>query len=166
MIKYNFIKTILGPLLIAEIDSKIFYISFSFEKQKKLYELKSAILKQWPEFNFKTNFKKDARISNLTLEKILIKPNQNKILLFGTEFQKKVWNALLKIPFGQTCTYQQIAKQIQNPKATRAVGTAIGSNSIALLIPCHRVIPSAGGVGQYHWGTDLKKKILDYESNY
>ena len=81
----------------------------------------------------------------------------------GTNFQLKVWEALLKIPQGCVTTYQHIAESIQNPKAVRAVGTAIGSNPIAYLIPCHRVIKSSGIIGEYHWGSMRKKAILGYE---
>lgn len=84
----------------------------------------------------------------------------------GTEFQKKVWNELCKIPYGETATYKQIAKNIGNEKAVRAVGTAIGKNPIAIVVPCHRVIGSDGSMTGYAYGVDIKVKLLEKESNF
>jgi O-6-methylguanine DNA methyltransferase len=81
----------------------------------------------------------------------------------GTDFQKSVWRALLDIPFGKLLNYKEIAKQIGQPGASRAVGSAIAANPIALLIPCHRVVPAAGGTGNYRWGSDRKLALLEAE---
>ncbi len=86
-----------------------------------------------------------------------------QVLVQGTNFQVKVWEALLKIPLGAVSTYQQIATAIGNPKANRAVGSAVGSNPIAYLIPCHRVIRKEGKLGHYHWGASRKKTIVGWE---
>ncbi len=82
------------------------------------------------------------------------------LLIRGTNFQIKVWEALLRIPFGQLVTYQTIAEAIDNPKAVRAVGSAVGKNNISWLIPCHRVILSSGVMHNYRWGV-RQKKILN-----
>jgi len=87
------------------------------------------------------------------------------LCLHGTEFQHEVWHALLTIPYGRVATYGDIARSIGRPSASRAVGVAIGRNPVALLIPCHRVVPSGGGIGGYYWGTHLKRMILDYEKS-
>lgn len=84
--------------------------------------------------------------------------------LRGTEFQLKVWEALLKIPMGKLATYGEVAKSIGNPTASRAVGAAIGDNPIAYLIPCHRVIRSTGIIGEYHWGSVRKTAIIGWEA--
>jgi methylated-DNA-[protein]-cysteine S-methyltransferase len=84
----------------------------------------------------------------------------------GTLFQKKVWSALAKIPYGQTRSYKEIAQAIGHPKAFRAVGNANGQNSIPLIIPCHRVIESNGGLGGFGHGVKVKKQLLDFEKNY
>ncbi len=86
-----------------------------------------------------------------------------KLHLKGTEFQLKVWQALLSIPSGQLATYATMATQVGNPKASRAVGSAIGQNPIAYLIPCHRVIQSTGNFGQYHWGSTRKAAMIGWE---
>jgi AraC family transcriptional regulator of adaptative response/methylated-DNA-[protein]-cysteine methyltransferase len=74
-----------------------------------------------------------------------------------------VWKALTEIPRGETRTYSQVAKAIGRPRAVRAVGHACATNPVAVVIPCHRVVPSAGGVGQYRWGPERKKKLLERE---
>ena len=82
----------------------------------------------------------------------------------GTEFQKKVWNALSKIPYGEKRTYKEIAKMIGNEKASRAVGMANNKNNIPIIIPCHRVIGSNGKLVGYALGLDIKQYLLDLES--
>jgi len=81
----------------------------------------------------------------------------------GTPFQKKVWAALAKIPYGQTRSYKEIAQAIGRSKAFRAVGNANGENSIPLILPCHRVIESNGGLGGFGHGIKVKKQLLDFE---
>ncbi|UFH56518.1 bifunctional transcriptional activator/DNA repair enzyme AdaA [Spirosoma sp. KNUC1025] len=86
------------------------------------------------------------------------------VLLRGSAFQLKVWEALLKIPEGQLASYDQIAESIGQPGASRAVGTAIGSNQVGYLIPCHRVIKKTGLFGGYRWGTERKQAMLGWEA--
>ena len=83
--------------------------------------------------------------------------------LKATAFQLKVWESLLKIPLGQLSSYGEIAAEIGQPKAGRAVGTAIGSNPVAFLIPCHRVIRATGIIGGYKWGALRKTAIIGWE---
>jgi len=84
--------------------------------------------------------------------------------LIGAPFQIKVWEALLSIPPGHATTYSEIARAIGNPKAVRAVGTAVGRNPISWLIPCHRALRKSGGLGGYHWGLPVKRAMLAYEA--
>lgn len=83
--------------------------------------------------------------------------------LYGTDFQKKVWAELLRIPFGQTRAYAEIAARIGRPKAYRAVANACGANPVAIAIPCHRVVASGGKIGGYGGGLERKRKLLDKE---
>lgn len=83
----------------------------------------------------------------------------------GTEFQKKVWNELLKIPYGKLRTYKDIALKIGNEKAVRAVGKANSTNHIPIIVPCHRVIASNGKLGGYSSGITLKEKLLELEGS-
>ncbi|MDR2698180.1 MAG: methylated-DNA--[protein]-cysteine S-methyltransferase [Candidatus Methanoplasma sp.] len=81
----------------------------------------------------------------------------------GTDFQKSVWNELRKIPYGETASYKDIAEGIGRPNASRAVGSACGANPIPLIIPCHRVITSDGGLGGFGGGLALKRRLMDIE---
>jgi AraC family transcriptional regulator of adaptative response/methylated-DNA-[protein]-cysteine methyltransferase len=87
-----------------------------------------------------------------------------KLHLKGTSFQLKVWEALLNIPMGGLYTYSSLASAINKPNASRAVGSAVGDNPVAFLIPCHRVIKSTGEFGQYHWGITRKSAIIGWEA--
>lgn len=82
----------------------------------------------------------------------------------GTAFQAKVWEAVRRIPYGETRTYAQIAVQVGSPRAVRAVGTALGKNPVCIVVPCHRVVPSSGGIGQYALGKKMKQWLLDHEA--
>ena len=86
--------------------------------------------------------------------------------LRGTPFQIAVWNALLEIPRRRTATYGEIASRIGRPKACRAVGSAVGSNPVSVIVPCHRVLPRSGGIGNYGWGAQKKAALLEYEETY
>lgn len=92
-------------------------------------------------------------------------PQENSLTLSvqGTVFQRRVWQTLLSIPFASVTTYQQIASAIDQPKAVRAVASAIGANPVAWLVPCHRVIRSNGELGGYRWGLPRKQQMLDWE---
>lgn len=89
----------------------------------------------------------------------------DKLEITGTDFQKSIWQELINIPYGETRTYKDIAQKINNPKALRAVGTAIGKNPFFIIIPCHRVIRSNGKMGGFAYGLDVKEKLLDLEKN-
>lgn len=84
----------------------------------------------------------------------------------GTEFQQQVWQALQKIPYGTTCSYGDLARQLGRPSASRAVGAANGQNPIALIIPCHRVIGADGSLTGYAFGIERKKKLLNFEAQH
>ncbi|WP_421789537.1 methylated-DNA--[protein]-cysteine S-methyltransferase [Hyphobacterium sp.] len=86
------------------------------------------------------------------------------LALYGTPWQRQVWKALLTIPSGQTVTYRDIATEVCTPKASRAVGAAVGANPVSWLIPCHRVLASDGRLTGYHWGVNRKRAMLAYEA--
>jgi AraC family transcriptional regulator of adaptative response/methylated-DNA-[protein]-cysteine methyltransferase len=86
------------------------------------------------------------------------------LYLIGAPFQIKVWEALLRVPSGQVTTYSNIAATVGNPKAVRAVGTAVGRNPVSWLIPCHRALCKSGELGGYHWGLPVKRTMLAYEA--
>ena len=154
-INYTLTTSPFGPCLIATTQNKICHLSFS-KKEQSLTQLKQ----QFPTATLTAE--------NKTLPKLTEKifhPTNNKSIplhLTGTDFQIKVWQILQTTKNGQTLSYQEIANQI-NPKAVRAVATAIAKNKIAYLIPCHRIIRKNGNTGNYRWGTKTKQKILNWE---
>jgi AraC family transcriptional regulator of adaptative response/methylated-DNA-[protein]-cysteine methyltransferase len=87
-----------------------------------------------------------------------------RVVLIGTDFEVRVWESLLKIPMGRATTYSDIACNVQNPKASRAVGAAVGKNPICFVVPCHRVIGKDGDMTGYHWGITRKRAILGWEA--
>lgn len=121
----------------------------------------------------RVNFSDISNLSNKHLRNCLIqlddyfkgerKSFNLKLNLKGTEFQKKVWYELIKIPFGKIISYGEVARRIKNEKAVRAVGQAIGKNPISIVIPCHRVIGSDGSLTGYASGLDIKKWLLEHE---
>jgi len=159
MIQYSFSQTLFGEVLVASTSKGICHLTFIENQVIGL----DCLIAQFPnaQFENKTN---DSHIQALTIFSAdWSKLPQIKLHLKGTDFQLKVWEALLKIPFGNLTTYGTIASSIQKPSASRAVGTAIGSNPIAFLIPCHRVIQSSGQFGGYMWGPLRKIAMIGWE---
>jgi AraC family transcriptional regulator of adaptative response/methylated-DNA-[protein]-cysteine methyltransferase len=120
---------------------------------------------RWPE----AHWEKSARITQPYVRRIFggEKRSGNRpitLVLRGTNFQIKVWEALLRIPMGSVVPYEDLAARVCSGRAARAVGGAVGKNPIAFLIPCHRVIRKAGEIGGYHWGAARKKAILAWEA--
>ena len=158
-IQYGFHETPFGICFIALTDKGLCALSFVDETNRE--QTFQQFMDKWQAAKLVLN----AQNTEGVIHQIFNHAATDKIHVWvqGTNFQLKVWEALLKIPQGCVTTYQHIAESIQNPKAVRAVGTAIGSNPIAYLIPCHRVIKSSGIIGEYHWGSMRKKAILGYE---
>ncbi|OUS01033.1 cysteine methyltransferase [Flavobacteriales bacterium 33_180_T64] len=160
-INYSFAESLFGLILVASTDKGICYMGFSDDKKNAFSELK----KRFPKASFIQQTDKIQQNALQIYTQDWSKINKIKLHLKGTDFQLKVWEALLKIPTGNLATYGNIAKLIQKPKASRAVGTAIGNNPIAFLIPCHRVIQSTGTFGGYMWGTARKTAIIGWEAS-
>lgn len=158
-INYSFAESWFGNILVASTARGICYMAFADDEQEAL----SALKKMFPNAAYK-------QMVDLAQQNVLYifthdwsKLYQIKLHLKGTPFQLKVWETLLKIPMGQLSTYGNIAKQINLPAASRAVGTAVGNNPVAFLIPCHRVIQSSGVFGNYHWGNIRKTAMIGWE---
>ena len=150
-VKYNFTETPFGEMLTAHAADAVCFAAFTTYRGRKvsLDELKKL-------FPFAT-FSLSAEISDV------IACHPQRILLVGTPFRHDVWRALLQIPQGKTTTYSHLATLAGHPRAIRAVASAIGANPIQYTIPCHRIIPTSGGIGNYHSGTAIKKQLLDWE---
>ncbi|SMD15439.1 bifunctional helix-turn-helix domain-containing protein/methylated-DNA--[protein]-cysteine S-methyltransferase [Pedobacter nyackensis] len=159
VIQYSFAESPFGKLIVASTAKGVCYMAFNDDEDKAV-ELLQA---KFPNASF--NCKSDVIQQNalFIFQDDWSKLPEIKLHLKGTDFQLKVWEALMKIPMGQLSTYGEIARQIEKPNASRAVGTAIGSNPIAFLIPCHRVIQSTGVFGGYMWGNTRKTAIIGWE---
>lgn len=160
IINYSFAESPFGNILVASTAKGICHMAFADNEEKAL----QALQKNFPNAIYK-------QVVDLIQQNALYifahdwkQPNNIKLHLKGTDFQLKVWETLLKIPTGQLSTYGTIARKIDNPKASRAVGSAIGDNPVAFLIPCHRVIQSTGYFGQYHWGSSRKTAMIGWEA--
>jgi len=160
-VRYTIVDSTLGRLLVAGTDKGICSVAMSASDRT----LEHALADEYPAAAIERDdagLAKWARaIEGLTSGRA---PRGDlPIDVRATAFQWQVWKALTEIPRGQTRTYSQVAKAIGRPRAVRAVGHACATNPVAVVIPCHRVVPSAGGVGQYRWGPERKKKLLERE---
>jgi AraC family transcriptional regulator of adaptative response/methylated-DNA-[protein]-cysteine methyltransferase len=159
-INYSFAESPFGNILVASTPKGICHLAFADNEKGALEVLKNM----FPRAAYR-------QMVDMAQQNVLYifthdwsRLNQIKLHLKGTAFQLKVWEALLKIPMGRLATYGGIASQIRQPKASRAVGAAIGDNPVAFLIPCHRVIQSSGVFGQYHWGAVRKTAMIGWEA--
>ena len=164
-INIQYYKTKIGELILGSFDEKLCLLDFRYRKMRTTVDnrvkkgLKAEFVEQDDDVLEKTRQQIDEYLNGCR------SGFDVPVLLVGTEFQKTVWNALMKIPYGATVTYSQLAKDIDNDKAIRAVAGANGANAIALIIPCHRVIESNGDLGGYGGGLAVKKRLLKLEQN-
>ena len=159
-IEYGFHETPFGKCLIGITDRGICWLSFLATDNDGRYALEE-MKASW----HNSIFHQDQELTASFVANIFGTSTKEKLHLYvkGTNFQVKVWEALLRIRPGTLTTYQDIAFQIKNPKALQAVGSAVGSNTIAYLIPCHRVIRKDGILGEYRWTPIRKKSIIGWE---
>lgn len=160
-IEYGLHETPFGQCLIGKTDRGICWLSFlnPEDERNEVDTMKS----HWHNSVFYQNQEATSLLINQIFNRS--QESQSKLHLFvkGTNFQIKVWDALLKIPAGSVTTYQGIAQNVNSPRAMQAVGSAVGSNHIAYLIPCHRVIRKDGVLGEYRWNSTRKKSIIGWE---
>ena len=166
-ISYEFHTTPFGTGLFARTDRGLCHLSFiSTEDGEGKGSALSALASEWPGAQL---VESGGEMGNLVTSLFGPYPSPPpeaplSIVLKGTNYQIKVWNALLRIPPGTLTTYGKLATALGAPKSARAVGSAVARNSIAYLIPCHRVIREMGAFGQYRWGSTRKKAILGWEA--
>lgn len=158
-INYSFAESPFGNLIVASTTKGICHMTFEEDEENALQNLKG----KFPNAAFQRKLDLTQQNALFIFQNDWSKLGKIKLHLKGTDFQLKIWESLLKIPMGQLSTYGSIARQIGNSNASRAVGTAIGSNPVAFLIPCHRVIQSTGNFGNYKWGNTRKAAIIGWE---
>nr|WP_294870250.1 methylated-DNA--[protein]-cysteine S-methyltransferase [uncultured Pedobacter sp.] len=159
-INYSYAESPFGSLIVASTKKGICYMAFADDQIEALAMLKNT----FPNAKYYQLLDMIQQNALYIFTQDWSRLNEIKLHLKGTPFQIKVWETLLKIPIGGLSTYATIASAINNPKANRAVGSAIGNNPVAFLIPCHRVIKSTGEFGQYHWGSSRKTAIIGWEA--
>ena len=152
MIYQKIIKTPIGDICILEENDKI--IGLTLDNEKYCYKEKNTEILNETEKQLNEYFCGKRKNFNVP-----INPK-------GTEFQKQVWNELLKIPYGQTVTYKRIAQKIEKPNASRAVGMVNHNNPIAIIVPCHRVVGSNNKLVGYAFGLEKKQFLLDLENKF
>lgn len=160
LVNYSFAESPFGNMIVASTQKGICYMAFFEEERIAFTTLKS----HFPNASFHQKLDMIQQNALFIFQNDWSKLHQVKLHLKGTDFQLKVWETLLKIPMGKLSTYGNIAERIDNPNASRAVGTAIGNNPVAFLIPCHRVIQSSGTFGGYMWGNTRKTAIIGWEA--
>lgn len=158
-INYSFAESPFGNLIVASTAKGICSMAFEDDEAIALQKLQT----KFPNAKFQRKLDLIQQNALFIFQNDWRKLNEIKLHLKGTDFQLKVWQSLLTIPLGGLSTYGNLAKKIGNPNAFRAVGTAIGNNPVAYLIPCHRVIQSTGNFGGYMWGHARKTAIIGWE---
>ncbi|AWH83681.1 cysteine methyltransferase [Flavobacterium album] len=158
-INFSFAKTPFGTVLSAATPKGICHLAFADDRDEAI----GTLMRKFPNavYNETTDEMQQQALqafSNSSSSKAI------RLHLKGTPFQLKVWEALLRIPSGQLVTYGSLAGTIGSPKASRAVGSAVGDNPAAYIIPCHRVIQSSGILGNYHWGANRKGAMIGWEA--
>lgn len=161
-VEYGFHETPFGVVLIGVTERGICWLSFVGSDDEPGVELEK-MKQHWNNSVFHMDEKITSQLANTIFGGGMESGKKLHVLVKGTNFQVKVWEALLKLPMGSVTTYQDIARSIDNPNALQAVGSAVGSNHIAYLIPCHRVIRKDGILGEYRWSPIRKKSIIGWE---
>ena len=159
-IRWGWFDSPFGPALVMGTDRGICGLAFAAEtgEDAALADLQG----RWPQAHFVED---PDRLRDWVLDAFgVTHRDKAPLVLIGAPFQIKVWEALLNVPSGQVTTYSDIAETIGNPRAVRAVGTAVGRNPISWLIPCHRALRKSGALGGYHWGLPVKRALLAWEA--
>lgn len=162
-INIQYCKTKIGELILGSFEGKLCLLDFRYRKMRKTVDerIKKGLNAKFAENNTEIIEKTLAELDEYFHgnRKVFDVP----LKMVGTDFQKRVWKALLRVPFGTTSTYLQLAKNIKNEKAVRAVAAANGANSMSIIIPCHRIIGSNGKLVGYAGGLPIKKQLLKLE---
>jgi methylated-DNA-[protein]-cysteine S-methyltransferase len=162
-ISIQYHKTDVGELILGSFRGKLCLLDFGYGEMRKTVDekikkgLNAEFVEQDDEVLAKTRKQVDEYLSGN--RRVFDIP----LLMVGTDFQKSVWSALSKVPYGATSTYSQIARDINNQRAVRAVGNAIGANPVSIIIPCHRIIGSDGELVGYGGGLSIKERLLKLE---
>ena len=159
-INYSFEESLFGRVLVASTPSGVCHMAFGGEDDAVVEDLYS----RFPNATYRNSADQFQQDALRIFQGDWGKPDGVRLHLKGSVFQIKVWESLLKIPPGKLVAYGDVARSIGQPAASRAVGSAVGRNPVAFLIPCHRVIQSSGSIGDYRWGPTRKSAIIGWEA--
>ncbi|MGI9520983.1 MAG: methylated-DNA--[protein]-cysteine S-methyltransferase [Hyphomicrobiaceae bacterium] len=163
---YGFHASPFGDALLLATDRGLAGLAFINEDSgQSRSDVLMDMTRRWPRAGFTEAPEKTERLASRIFDPTLWSVEQPvRLILIGTDFEVRVWEALLKIPMGHLVSYTDIAKHIGQPSAARAVGSAIGRNPISFVVPCHRVMRTDGSLGGYHWGLTRKRAIIGWET--
>ncbi len=162
-IRYGFHASPFGNALVMATDRGLAGLAFADpgEERSALADMK----RRWAKANYIEDAAMTAPIAQRIFDPSRWRPSEPlRVVLIGTDFEVRVWDALLRIPMGRATTYSNLAANICKPKAARAVGAAVGKNPVSFVVPCHRVIGKAGDLTGYHWGLTRKRAMLGWEA--
>ena len=165
VIHIHYYKSPIGEIMLGSYDGKLCLADWRYRRMRTTIDkrIQKALNASYVEEN--TPVLSEAQKQLEAYFNMQRKSFDIPLLMLGTDFQKSVWEALVQIPFGQTRSYLDLAKTIDNEKAVRAVASANGANAISIMIPCHRIIGSDGALVGYAGGLPAKKKLLALEKN-
>jgi len=164
-ISIQYYKSPIGEMLLGSYEKRLCIADFRYRKMRESVDnrIQKGLKAEYEEASSEVitqTIKEMEEYFNLERKEFTV-----PLLLVGTDFQKAVWQGLIETPFGTTASYLELSKRIGNEKAVRAVASANGANSIAILVPCHRIIGSNGDLVGYAGGLDVKRKLLAIENN-
>ena len=161
--RFGFHASPFGTAIVIASDRGLAGLAFADpgDEQSALADMQ----RRWPRAIYLEDHAGTARIARRIFDPTLWRPDEPlRVILIGTDFEVRVWETLLKIPMGRAVCYSDIANKIKAPKASRAVGTAVGKNPISFVVPCHRALGKGGALTGYHWGITRKQAMLGWEA--
>ena len=163
ILRYGFHPCPFGTAIVISSDRGLAGLAFSDAGEEQLAF--DDMARRWPSATFVLDNAGTADVARRIFDKQLWHPEQPlRVLLIGTDFEVRVWETLLKIPMGRAVCYSDIASKIDSPKASRAVGAAVGKNPISFVVPCHRALGKSGALTGYHWGITRKQAMIGWEA--
>jgi AraC family transcriptional regulator of adaptative response/methylated-DNA-[protein]-cysteine methyltransferase len=162
-ITYGFHPSPFGSALIMTTQGRLAGLAFADEGGEA--EALADMTRRWPQADYVENIDATRHMAARVFSRDLWSADEPlKIIFIGTDFEIRVWENLLSIPMGRASTYSQVAAKLGMPKASRAVGSAVGRNPLAFVVPCHRVLGKSGALHGYHWGLTRKRAMLGWEA--
>ena len=162
-IHYGFHPSVFGTALVMTTDRGLCGLAFADAGKEKA--TLADMRRRWPKANYVEDSARTAPLTARIFDKKLWRPDRPlRVVMIGTDFEVRVWETLLRIPMGRATTYSDVAGSIGSPKASRAVGAAVGKNPLSFVVPCHRVLGKSGDITGYHWGLTRKRAMLGWEA--